>query len=293
MYTIGIDAGGTKTVGKLFDEVGIIVSQSESGVGNLSVSFKKAYDNICLVIDNLIKSSDEQISHIIIGASGSEESPNKQLAQKDLSLKYQIITHIVTDAELAYKNLELKNDILIIAGTGSVCISNINHHWFTTGGWGHLLGDEGSGYTIGLEAIKLMIRYYEQGIKADQLTNTLLRFYKIDEVKKIKSVVYNNDKKEIARCAVCISELADAGHTESRSILISEAKKLYNTFKRLTDQLNIMGCKVGLTGSVLTNNSIFRNELIKRIERLGSFEFVISDQDNAYGGYIIARMLDE
>jgi N-acetylglucosamine kinase-like BadF-type ATPase len=293
MYTIGIDAGGSKTIGKLFDESGLIISRSESDFGNLSVSYEQAYHNISVVIEKLLSSSNGIVSNIIIGASGSEESPNKILAQKELSIKYQIDTRIVTDAELAYKNLNLKNDILIISGTGSICISNVDNGWYTTGGWGHLLGDEGSGYSIGLEAIKLMINYYEKGNSINELTRSLLDFYEIDEVKKIKQIVYNNNKKEIARSAKCISELADSGHEAARMILEMEAKKLVETFRRLMNQFDIKDCKVGLTGSVLTENTIFRNELIKGIDELGSFEFVLSEDDNTYGGYIIARMLDE
>ena len=82
---------------------------------------------------------------------------------------------VVHDTELILATAELTTGIALIAGTGSVAWGrDASGAVARAGGWGYLLGDEGSGYGIAREVVRHALRLADEGQPPDQLSEQLI-----------------------------------------------------------------------------------------------------------------------
>jgi N-acetylglucosamine kinase-like BadF-type ATPase len=111
--------------------------------------------------------------------------------------------HIVTDAEAAmWDAFRGGPGILVIAGTGSVVWgTGVDGRTLRVGGWGHLLGDEGSGYAIGLGALRELARTADGWSEGASLADRLLPAMGIDGFGKLVHWTTAAKKREIAALA--------------------------------------------------------------------------------------------
>jgi len=155
---IGIDGGGTKTKGVLYQEQRI-VDEYIGEMGNPIVDFELAVSNVVQVIDHLLSNNNLQYSDITcisIGMAGAGTGVEK-LTEAFSKL---IFCHFVVDSDLKMSHIAtFKNNDgnLFIAGTGSSLLSRKDGEFIQKGGWGHILGDEGSGYWIGKQILKTYV----------------------------------------------------------------------------------------------------------------------------------------
>lgn len=189
MKVIGIDAGGTNTIGRLIEDE-YCIKKVISGYGNV-LEGKKAIEHISQV---LIALWDDSIDHVVIGIAGYESYPEKKHLYAQLS---GICGHLIliSDIELAYHHLISQKGILVLAGTGSVVLTKTSQGFLKAGGWGHLLGDQGSAYSIGLRGIKKVIAFYESG-EDHPWIQQVLDFYGFENVEDLK-YLYGKPKKKL------------------------------------------------------------------------------------------------
>ena len=114
------------------------------------------------------------------------------------------------------------------------------HRLEQLGGFGHLLGDEGSAYHLSVSALKDVIKTYEQENRYDDFGKAILNHLKIKDQFDIRDFVYGNDKTTIAGLAKFISELALLGHEKAKLLLEDEARHLarqtVQAYLKLTDK---------------------------------------------------------
>ncbi len=92
--------------------------------------------------------------------------------------------------------------IALIAGTGSICFGkNGAGEYARSGGWGHLIGDEGSGYALGRDALAAVARAWDGWGEKTLLSQLLAEQMELDDQKKIISYTYGGDKGRIAALA--------------------------------------------------------------------------------------------
>ena len=93
--------------------------------------------------------------------------------------------------------------VLILSGTGSCCfgVSEAGKK-AKVGGWGHILGDKGSGYEIGLRGLKAVLYYYDRDGKWSRLGQRLLRKLALNEPNELIDWVVKASKTDIAALAV-------------------------------------------------------------------------------------------
>src|SRR5690606_18389244 len=96
------------------------------------------------------------------------------------------------------------------------------------GGWGHLLGDEGSGYRIGLQVLQGVMRSYHGLLPATRMTERIVAEYHFQSITDLKSYVYRPSvaKADIAAFARFAIEAAPLGDELAARILEAEAGKL-------------------------------------------------------------------
>ena len=161
-YIIGIDGGGTKTHGALFDLDGNMVKKVHFGFSNFSVDESVSQGNIYKAIDELVDSmgKNDKLVHIELGVAGASKINNKNDYLDSLVYKYGSSVDLVTDAEIALYSVKKNRDIkviMVLGGTGSVIMINDKDSSSILGGFGHLLGDEGSSYHLSITALRNII----------------------------------------------------------------------------------------------------------------------------------------
>ncbi len=227
-YVIGVDAGGTKTEAIAYDLKGHELIKKVTGFGNLVLNEKEAINNILNSIKTCIDElGKEGLKKIYIGAAGMEVANNAYVIEKNIKENFHADVLVINDGELALKAvLKGQDGILTIAGTGSICIGIRNNIKDKCGGWGHLLGDEGSGYSIAINALKRMIYEEELSLEKSKLHKEILKELNIRSTDEICAFVYSSTKDKIASLTTLISKLGEEGEENAIDILKKKEKLL-------------------------------------------------------------------
>ncbi|MCR1934340.1 N-acetylglucosamine kinase [Clostridium tepidum] len=288
-YIIGVDAGGTKTETIAYNLKGDELVRKVTGFGNLVLNEKEAINNICNSIKTCMDElGKEDLKKIYIGAAGIEVSNNAYILEKNIKENFGKDVLIVNDGELALKAvLKGQDGILTIAGTGSICIGIKNDIKDKCGGWGHLLGDEGSGYSIAIKSLKRMIYEEELNLKKSKLHEEILKELNIENIDHICSFVYSSTKDKIASLTTLISKLAEEGEENAIFILKKEGEALGKITERVYNRLNFNNkYSIGIKGSVIEKSKVLRQAFKEYIvDNLGKIAIVQDDTSPTKGAY--------
>lgn len=119
--------------------------------------------------------------------------------------------------------------IVILAGTGSFARGvNKRGETLTLGGWGTLLGDEGSAYDIGVQALRLAVRSSEGRAPKTALVDLLKERFRISRVRELTRIVYRDDftREQIASLAPLVTAAARSGDEPARRLLYEAGRQL-------------------------------------------------------------------
>lgn len=293
-YIIGIDSGGTKTKGVLFDMAGNQIKDTYSGFGNFNVDPSMTKKHIFDALDDLTEEIDvSELKFILIGVAGYSNYPDKDKFIADISKKYQTKIKAVTDALVALysvKQDKYKQVIMVLGGTGSVIIAYVNDKIHFIGGYGPLLGDEGSSYHLVIEELKHIINQFEEKKKITDLTKALLNKIEAKSYTDIKAFVYNNTKNKIAELSQFIALYALKGDSEAKDLFVKEgeflARQTYNAYRLMNPNLEV---RIGVRGSFLLNAPYVLETLIKSLDQM-NIKYTIDDSlsDPVIGAYYLA-----
>ncbi|WP_027625456.1 N-acetylglucosamine kinase [Clostridium lundense] len=290
-YVIGIDGGGTKTEAIAYDFQGNELFRNYSEFGNLAVDKEKALFNIESTVDKSIKVLGSDCRYIYLGLAGVESGNNKEFIETSLKNRFNTKVKAVNDADIALSAvLEGKDGILTIAGTGSISYGVYKGITARAGGWGHLLGDEGSGYYIAIEAFKKVIEERDLGIKESLLSRQLLKGINIWSDEDIKDFIYSNTKGKVAGVAPIVIEAANNGEENAINIVKKSTNALgditFKVYKRLGIEEDV---NIGIKGSILTKSKLVKGlfeDYIK--ENIKGFRLVDNEISPTKGAYYLA-----
>lgn len=264
-YVIGIDGGGTKTLLKISDLKGNLLAVCEGGPTNIN-SMDKEYvsDGIKKLINEgvgKIHESTENCRCLCIGAAGVDRQEDKKIMAdiiRGAGIKNEIV--VTNDAETAlYGGVLGDEGIIIISGTGSICFGrNRDGQTSRAGGWGHIIGDEGSGYDIGKRALISIARSHDGRDKETLLTEMVLEYLNLNSPEDLIDFVYRSSagKKEIADIAKVVDEAFKLGDRTAEQILKACAEELYICTLPVIKNLGFSDKAVpmAVNGSVLVKN---------------------------------------
>ena len=298
-YIIGVDGGATTTEAVAYSLEDKEIGKGYSGFGNLLLDFDKAVKNIINAIQQCINSIKEQDRHgeclcIYLGIAGIEVSDNIEKVETLLKEKFYCKVQGFHDSELAHAAIFKGEDgIITISGTGSVSYGLYKGKKARTGGWGHILGDEGSGYNIALAAFKRMTIEEDSGWGRSELTQTIMRKLNSDKLNDVKGFIYSASKGEIAAYAPIVVELAKDAEINSVNILKQAGKELAIMTERLYKKLGINeSIGIGVSGSILSKVDIVREEFRNCLERdLESVNIIAEDISATKGACYLHRRI--
>ena len=276
-YFLGIDGGGTKTKAAVCDDGGKIICR----VTGETINFYSVGMSVCRKNLKAIMSEIEQIcgasffKAAVIGCSALDGEADEKTTQAlcgDIINSQKI--YMNSDAFIPLMSAEC--DAVAICGTGSMAVElskmavalDENKNAITAGGWGHILGDEGSAYAIAVSALKLCCEYTDKSA-SHPLLECAKNFFGIEDFRKAIDYIYNpsTTKADIAKFSAQIDALAQQGCEAAVEIIKHEAQKYSKTVITLLNRAIACGT-LALYGGVFENSEIFRTELSQQVNKV-------------------------
>ncbi|EOY2812886.1 BadF/BadG/BcrA/BcrD ATPase family protein [Enterococcus sp. FSL R5-0957] len=265
-YLIGVDAGGTKTKFSLYRVDGSLMKDFDLDAANIMVQKEQAVHTLKKGLLHLLSEYQENVKMILIGIAGIETSGAQETIEKSLKALCSCPVVVISDAKLALINkLQGRDGALLISGTGSVGYGLKNSVFYRVGGWGHLLGDEGSAYSLGLACYKQLVNDLDEGQSLTEFSQAFLAFIGENDPLKAISNFYEKNKKEVAQAALFM-EYYTKESKEKAKILTATVDSLTCLFERLLNKMHVQQMELAFAGSVLEKNQTIRKMLLKKLE---------------------------
>ncbi|MDA1919360.1 BadF/BadG/BcrA/BcrD ATPase family protein [Bacillus paranthracis] len=291
-YMIGIDGGGTKTEAIAFDQDGKEIISGKSGFGNILIDFEEALVHIMEAIDqcqkNVVKG---HCVCICLGLAGISGANINELTLR-LKQKYGIQIEVFNDAMIAHAAaLKGKDGILTIGGTGAICIGKKGKVYEYSGGWGHILGDEGSGYWIALQALKRMVNQLDQGVRLCPLSLRIQDEFQLLTSSHIKSLVYSSAKDKVAAITPFVIREARNGNDAAHEIMMQAGKELARITIDVYNKMQFdLSASIAVSGSILRFVPEIYDEFKKCCEKsIGKVTFISQSQSAVKGTYYLMK----
>lgn len=272
----GADGGGTKTLGLVSDLHGNILSRQTVGASNPNVvGFEAAAANIVGLLNAACaeaKCLPEDLSAIVLGLSGAGRADARTQLQQLIAQRtgMSLPVTIDTDARIGLEGaFEGAPGIVIIAGTGSVVIGKAaGGSTSMIGGWGRALGDEGSGFYLGLEALKSLRLYYDRRGGSEMLATAIASEFGLNSRERIIAAIYQ-EKFEFSTLAPVVIACAGNEDPVAVSILRAGAQELAEQTRVLAGGLGISGSvPVAFFGGLIESENIYSSVLRDTLARM-------------------------
>lgn len=325
-FVMGVDAGGTKTSAVVVAlAAGSLtpVGVGSSGPGNLrAVGQAAALAALTEATAQALAGAGVEngsLAAVCIAAAGAgREEERAVLRSWAESLAPAIeVTHDA-DAVLA-AGCPNRVGVALISGTGSLAFGrSAEGRTHRAGGWGHLIGDEGSGCAVGREALRAVAKAFDGRGPDTSLTQAVHTHFGVSDATQLVSAVYNaagqsqpdresegsperteppNQRpltaRELAAIAPLVDDQARLGDRVARKILEAAAEELAEAVEAVHRRLNLpAGAPLALAGGVLTGSEVLRSflemDLQERRIQPGRIELV---REPVLGAATIARDL--
>jgi N-acetylglucosamine kinase-like BadF-type ATPase len=273
VHVLGIDAGGTKTVCLLADEHGTLVAEAHAGGANLQASGELHVEKVLHdVMEEALGERGIVPSAICLGIAGvdrTEDSATVRSIMRRIGYKSRAI--VVNDALVALEaGAPGAPGVVIVSGTGSIAYGrNARNEGARAGGWGHVLGDEGSGYWIGRAALRAVLREADRRGPRTALTPLLLKHFGVSEAQNLIHEVYQNRLRPaaIGALARCVQAAFDDGDGPATGILRAAADELEASGVSVAKRLGLGDEPFSfiLAGGILRAVPWLREELERRL----------------------------
>ncbi len=285
-YQIGVDAGGTHSTAIAYDLNGKELGRAEGGPGQINADYEGGINNIADTVNELLDKIDGDCMRVLVGIAGLSVVGNAPEVAATISSRINNLpTRAITDSLLAlYSGLEGEDGAVVLAGTGSVFNGLQDGHLIAVGGYGNILGDEGSGYAIAKSAMQSALLSWDKR-EDNALIPMFTKFFNVEHMDECNAKFYKMANSEVAGMAVHVAKLADQGDPDASAVIKEQAHLLARDIIIGLDRYeDPKPMKIALTGSVLANNEMLRNLMEDEVKsKYPKAEFSVSNGENARG----------
>ena len=225
---LGLDGGGSKTLVALADRGGEVVALRRGPGLDPHGNARWREDLAGLVVD--IARGQGSIERAVLGLSCHTESA--AVSGEQLACARRLFTvpvDTLNDVHVAFEGaLAGRAGVLALAGTGAMTWAGDGRGLHRrAGGWGDLVGDEGSGYWLGREALGETTRVLDGRSRADVFARTVLDAIGVGGPDLIDWIYHlENRRASIAALAVTVDGLAAAGDPVAQALVTRAADHL-------------------------------------------------------------------
>ncbi|MFI5178780.1 MAG: N-acetylglucosamine kinase [Vicinamibacterales bacterium] len=257
MFVLGIDAGGTKTVCQLADEHGRMLAETRGPGANLQAGGELEVEKAlhAAIAEALGRDRAIRPAAICCGMAGVDRP-------EDTAVIRGILTRIGQRADLLIVNDALialeagapgEAGVVIVAGTGSIAYGRDHAgRAARAGGWGHVLGDEGSGYWLGRQALQSVVRAADGRGPSTRLTARVLAHYGVGRAQDLVHQVYYGGTRPaaIAALGAVVQAAAEEGDAIAQQIVETGAMELAAAAVSVATRLGLDACPIVLSGGM-------------------------------------------
>jgi N-acetylmuramic acid 6-phosphate etherase len=163
--------------------------------------------------------------------------------------------------------LDHADGIVVNAGSGSSVTGRRGDKIERAGGWGHILGDAGGGYSLAVQALRLILREYDLHRIELDFTAKILHALSLNNFDELVRWVQTADKMEIAMLAPVVFETAAEGGARMMEIIEEGAGVLCEYTEAVADRLHLLAPKVVLIGGLFYRDSIYTHAFRRRLKK--------------------------
>jgi N-acetylglucosamine kinase-like BadF-type ATPase len=310
---IGIDGGGTKTLCILGDQNGHILAESR---GESSSVKSRPWEDVKRVLLSLIRevldlsgTDASSLGGIFLGLAGSDRPEDRKRIvdwlQTELPEGVPITVHNDAVTALAAGTWGQRG-IVLISGTGSIAygFDPATGEFVRVGGWGYLLGDEGSGFDLGRRALLAVMQEYDGRGESTALTKLVLERWALQHPGQLINTIYGQDnvRTAIADGSKLVLQAAAAGDSVAVKLVdeaIKELEKLVQTATTLLSNKLSLGLNenseaIGNEIPLVITGGLFSDQRFVQFFRdtptmqSGAFEIRLLERPPVVGAYLLA-----
>src|SRR6266513_1348160 len=261
---LGVEGGGTKTAWVLVERDGTELRILDRGKLPPSNFRLVTLDRLRTIFSELPKPIGR--AGVFLAGCGLEDRPILSRLCAEIWPAAKIITGNDRDSGLAAA-LGRGDGIVVNAGSGSSVTGRRGDKIEKAGGWGHLIGDAGGGYSISVQALRLILREYDLHRGEVQFTAKVLRALSLNSLDELVRWAQVADKMEIAMLAPVVFEAAMAGDERVLELLEEGARVLSEYTEAVAARLHLLAPKVMLLGGLFHRDSIYAHAFRRRLKR--------------------------
>lgn len=244
----GIDGGGSKTLLALCSLEGQLLGLGRGGPSNVDdVGVEQAERSIAVALQAACSEAGvglESIRFCFFGMAGVVSERDRAMVRGIAhSLGLSGVIDIDHDCRIALAGaLSGRPGIVQIAGTGSSCFGrNVQGQVWRSGGWGHLISDEGSSYWLGREALVRVVRALDGRDPPTALQEPLLAVLKVEHPDHLLHRLYVQglSRSELAALAPVVMVTAQSGDRAAQDLLTIGAGLLVECIAAVAQNLNL------------------------------------------------------
>jgi len=298
---IAFDCGATKTECALADINGIILYTTTGGAANFLVTGADGTAKIILsLLNNCIKKLNanfSDIESIVIGAAGTGRKEDAEKLKSSLLKNFSgegtkiKSLKVVSDAQITLQGaFPNEAGCILIAGTGSIIYGKDEKgNIYRAGGFGRLLGDEGSGFSIGRKGLQAAAKYFDGRGDETLIVRLIQEKYSINSADELITKVYK-ENFDIASIAEVVIIAAKNEDQIANKILLEESEELIHHISTMMKKMGTIDLRVSFAGSLILNNNYYSDMLHYKIKTsLPSVKIVDPKHSPIEGAIILAK----
>ena len=260
-YYLALDAGGTSTRCWVADEERVLARETGPTVKLMHAGEELATERLEELVRRALGAAGvkgEEVTRAVMGLAGISSSRVRTWAERVCASLFGGELLLRGDEAIALDAaFQDGPGILIIAGTGSIAVGRCaDGAMVTAGGWGPVIGDEGAGYWIGLEAIRTGLRAQDRGVDTG-LLREIERFWNVPDLGALVAHANERSRPDFADLTEVVTRCAEAGDGLALSVLERAGEELAGLVSLVASKMSARGCvasdaaHVAFTGSVL------------------------------------------
>src|SRR5213595_2021646 len=297
---LGVEGGGTKTAWILVEPVAPtgrddpgwefhVIDQGKLPPSNFRLTTP---ERLRVIFAELPKQIDR--AGVFLAGCATEED---RCALKQMCLEIwpnaKIVTGSDRDSGLAAA-LDRGDGIVVNAGSGSSVTGRRGERVEKAGGWGHILGDAGGGYSLALQALRLILREYDLHRGEAQFTATILRTLALNSRDELVRWAQIADKNDVAGLAPVVLECAMKGDESAMRMVEEGAGVLSEYTAAVATRLGLLAPKVILLGGLFQRDGVYVHAFKRKLKKnLSDARVAMSEQSPEAGAAWLAAHLDD
>ena len=266
---LGVEGGGTKTAWILVETVADtpgsefrILEQGKLQASNFRLTAPERLRAILAELPTQI----DRAGVFLAGCGTAEDRGALRRICLEIWPNAKIVTGSDRDSGLAAA-LDRGDGIVVNAGSGSSVTGRRGDRIERAGGWGHILGDAGGGYSLSLQALRLILRERDLYRAEMDFTAKILHALSLNNFDELVRWVQTADKMEIAMLAPVVFEAGAASDARMMEIIEQGALVLCEYTEAVAARLHLLAPKVVLMGGLFYRDSIYTHAFRRRLKK--------------------------